>query len=136
MSDVTHLFELADRLVAECTQKGLLYELLARSWEQQTASRVWNPYANSFRIPGYNRMKPDERRRADIFWRAREYYARQHDQPPEMAIPKALLARLVELGPIDLPRISATIQKAADGKIVANDFAECIEQAENDAPKG
>jgi len=133
VSDVTHLLELADRLVAECTQKGLLYELMARSWEQQTADRVWNPYANSSRIPGYNRMTPDERRRADLLWRAREYYARQHDLPPEMAIPKALLARLVELGPIDLGRISEEVRKAAEGRIASNDFAACIEQAEKDA---
>ena len=136
VSDVTHLLELADRLVTECNQKGLLFELLARSWEAQTAPRVWNPFGNSFRIPGYNRMKPDERRRADLFWRAREYYAKQHDQPPEMAVPKALLARLVELGPIDLSRISEEVRKASDGKIAQEDFVACIQQAEKDSPTG
>lgn len=138
VSDVTHLMELSDRLVAQCTQQGLLYELLARSWGEQTAERVWNPFANSVRIPGYNRMGGEERRRADLLWRAREYYARRHNMPPEMTVPKAVLARLAALGPIDPARIAEELEsqgtggQGPGGKIATGDFADCIKQAERD----
>ncbi len=133
VSDVTHLLELSDRLLEQCMQKGLLYELLARSWEAQIAERTWNPFANSVRIPGYNRMDREGRRRADLLWRAREYYARRRDLPPEMALPKALLAHLVALGTIDPARIASELSSPDAGiRIASHDFVDALDQAQKD----
>lgn len=46
VSDVVGLPEIADQLLSELAQKGLLAEFLKKNWERQNAERSWNPLAN------------------------------------------------------------------------------------------
>jgi ribonuclease D len=98
ISDVEHLLELADTLLAELEAKGKSGEFAARNLETQNSERVWDPLSNFGRIPGYNRLSRDQRRLAQIIWHAREYYGRQHDLPPGNVASKQDMRSIIDGG--------------------------------------
>jgi ribonuclease D len=96
VSDVLHLLVLADTLLPKLTEKGLMSEFLKRNVEQQEKVREWDPFSNYVRIPGFKRMGRADKAFAEVLWRTREYYARQHDLPPENVASKAQLVSIIE----------------------------------------
>jgi ribonuclease D len=106
ISDVLHLLDLADELVAEVGHKGLMPEFQTRNLEQQNAERSWDPLANFTRIPGYNSLRGPQRRLAKVLWYAREYYGRQHDMPPGNVASRHELRALVDHDARDAQGIS------------------------------
>ena len=133
ISDVAHLLELADDLMAELKGKGLVPEFQARNLAAQDAERIWNPLANFTRIPGYNRLPRAERRFAKLLWYAREYYGRQYDLPPGNVASKQDMRSIVDRGLRDPERIAHFLnERRKRNLIVSGDFAARFGQAERD----
>ncbi len=91
VSDVVDLLPLADRLTADLSAKGLIFDFLKKNWERQIKLRTWDPLPNYVRIPGYQRMTPSQKRHARVLWYAREFYAETHNLSPETVAAKPLL---------------------------------------------
>ena len=133
ISEVTHLLELADELMAELERKGLMAEFQVRNLAAQDAERAWNPLANFTRIPGYNRLPRAERRFAKLLWYAREYYGRQYDLPPGNVASKQDMRSIVDRGLRDPERIARFLnERRKRNMIVYDDFAARFGQAERD----
>jgi ribonuclease D len=131
ISDVLHLLDLADELMAEVERKGLMAEFQARNQEQQTVQRSWDPLANFTRIPGYNGMRGAEKRLAKVLWYAREYYGRQHDVPPGNVASRQELRALVDRGVHDPSGISKFLNdNRKKARIDPMDFSVHLEAAE------
>jgi ribonuclease D len=131
ISDVLHLLDLADELMAELERKGLMAEFQARNEEQQTAERRWDPLANFTRIPGYNGMRGPQRRLARVLWHARENYGRQHDLPPGNVASRQELRALIDRGlgnPMDISRFLNERRKK--NRIDPADFSMHMREAE------
>jgi ribonuclease D len=96
ISDVAGLFQLADSLISELSKKGLAAEFQARNLAAQNMDRVWNPFPNYVRIPGFKNLGPEGKRAARLLWYARELYARKHDLPPMNVASKEDLRLLVD----------------------------------------
>ena len=83
ISDVLHLFSLADALMEELEDKGLDGSVSDEEpARRRTPSAPGTRTANFTRIPGFNRLSRAERRFARVLWYARELYGRAHDMPP------------------------------------------------------
>jgi ribonuclease D len=131
ISDVVHLLDLADELMAEVARKGLMAEFQARNLALQTAERAWDPLANFTRIPGFNSLRGHQRRLAKILWYAREYYGRQHDMPPGNVASRQELRALVDRGAHDAPGISRFLnENRKKNRVDPLDFARHLEAAE------
>jgi ribonuclease D len=134
ISDVLHLLPLADTLMAELSQRGLLEVFLERNREQESAERTWNPLGNYTRIPGFNRLSRDMREFARVVWYAREYYGRQHDVPPGMVASKQEMRDLIDQKILLPPGIVAFLNRARrKSPIDGADFAAHFAQAQRDA---
>jgi ribonuclease D len=118
ISDVLHLLDLADELMADVERKGLMPEFQARNLEQQNAARAWDPLANFTRIPGFNSMRGPRRRLAKVLWYAREYYGRQHDMPPGNVASRHELRELVDRDARDASAISGFLNKSRKKNLV------------------
>jgi ribonuclease D len=130
-SDVVHLLDLADELMAEVARRGLMAEFQARNLEQQIAERSWDPLANFTRIPGYNALRGPQRRLAKVLWYAREYYGRQHDMPPGNVASRQELRSLVDRGVHDAAGISRFLNENRKKNMVDPiDFSVHLEAAE------
>jgi ribonuclease D len=133
ISDVAHLLELADDLMTELEQKGLLAEFQERNFAAQDAERTWNPLANFTRIPGYNRLPRAERRFAKLLWYAREYYGQQFNLPPGNVASKQDMRSIVDRGLRDPEKIARFLnERRKKNMIVPGDFAARFVQAERD----
>jgi len=131
ISDVLHLLDLADELMAEIARRGLTAEFQARNLEQQMAERSWDPLANFTRIPGYNALRGPQRRFAKVLWYAREYYGRQHDMPPGNVASRQELRALVDRGSRDASGISKFLnENRKKNRVDPVDFALHMEAAE------
>jgi ribonuclease D len=136
VSDVEDLLPLADRLMAELSAKGLIFEFLRRNWERQNKRRSWDPFPNYVRIPGYHRLDPGKQRLARVLWYARELYARKHDMSPENVATKPALRQVIDAGAADPAGIARILnEKAGRHRINARDLADCLAQAEREAPR-
>ncbi|MGO9308952.1 MAG: hypothetical protein ACLQDL_08020 [Spirochaetia bacterium] len=98
ISDVMHLFSLADALMKELEEKGLMEAFRTKNQETQNAERTWDPYANFTRIPGFNRLSRPERRIARVLWCARELYGEAHDMPPGNVASKQDMRAIIDKG--------------------------------------
>jgi ribonuclease D len=98
ISDVAGLLPLADALQAELEARGLIAEFRARNLAAQNAVRVWDPFPNYVRIPGYNTFSPERKRFGKLFWYARELYARERDLPPMNVASKEEIRRILDRG--------------------------------------
>jgi ribonuclease D len=131
ISDVVHLLDLADELMAEVGRRGLMAEFRSRNIEQQTAERLWDPLANFTRIPGYNALRGPQRRLARVLWYAREYYGRQHDMPPANVASRQELRALVDRDARDAPGISRFLnENRKRNRVDPADFAMHLAAAE------
>jgi ribonuclease D len=98
ISDVTHLLPLDESFDAELREKGLREEFNARNRIAEEAERTWDPWSNFVRIPGYNRLPPDQQRFARLLWYARELYGQQHDLPPGNVASKQDMRAIIDRG--------------------------------------
>jgi ribonuclease D len=98
VSDVVDLLPLADELLAELEDEGLMAEFTQRNLAAQNAARSWNPLANFVRIPGYKRLPREGSRFGRLLWYARELYAQQHDQPTVNVASKEEIRRILDKG--------------------------------------
>jgi len=131
ISDVLHLLDLADELMAEIARRGLTEEFKSRNREQQAAERSWDPLANYTRIPGFNALRGPQRRFAKVLWYAREYYGRQHDMPPGNVASRQELRALVDRGSRDASGISKFLnENRKKNRVDPVDFAIHLEAAE------
>ncbi len=131
ISDVLHLLDLADELMAEIKQRGLTAEFQTRNLEQQAAERSWDPLANFTRIPGFNTLRGPQRRFAKVLWYAREYYGRQRDMPPGNVASRLELRALVDRGSRDASDISKFLnENRKKNRVDPVDLALHLEAAE------
>ncbi len=131
ISDVLHLLDLADELMAEVARRGLMAEFQSRNLEQQTAERSWDPLANFTRIPGFSGLRGPQRRFAKVLWYAREYYGRQHDMPPGNVASRQELRQLVDRDARDAPDISEFLNdNRKKNRVDPVDFAKHLAAAE------
>jgi ribonuclease D len=98
IADVLGLLPLADSLMRELSQKGLMPEFETRNLAVQEAERSWDPFSNYARIPGFKRLRPNGRRLARLLWYARELYAKKRDVPPGNVASKEELRLMVDHG--------------------------------------
>ncbi len=98
VADVTGLLPLADSLLRELEEKGLLPEFEARNLAVQETERTWDPFSNYTRVPGFKRLSPKGRRLARLLWYARELYAKKRDLPSGNVASKEDLRLMVDRG--------------------------------------
>jgi ribonuclease D len=96
ISDVADLFPLAESLMTEIENKGLMAEFKARNLAAQDMERSWDPFPNYVRIPGFKNFGPEGKRLGKLLWYARELYAREHDLPPMNVASKEEMRRIVD----------------------------------------
>jgi ribonuclease D len=136
ISDVLCLLDLADTLSRELEEKGLAEEFQKRNREAQDMDRVWDPLPNYTRVPGFKGLPREGKRRAQVLWYAREYYARKHDQPPMNVATKEDLRAVIDRG-LSAPSEVAAFMNEHSGRhrIVERDLVECLARAERDVPE-
>lgn len=141
ISDVVGLLELADTMAAELARRGLSVEFEKKNRERLEKVRAWDPLANFTRIPGFGRMSAAGRRRAKTLWYAREYYAREHDLPPEAVASKPQLSRIVDLGLDGADAIAAFLNEGrkrnpVDPRALARTFEAAARDSVSDPRRG
>jgi ribonuclease D len=104
--DVLPLLGLADRLLAEMAEKGLLYRFLSANARVQEKTRARDPYLGYRRLPEYRQFSAGQKRALALLWRAREKYAEAHDLPPHNVAAHEVLAGIARAEPAD-PRAMA-----------------------------
>jgi ribonuclease D len=136
ISDVLHLHELADTLLAELEKRGLAEAFRIKNQQTQDAERSWDPFANYVRIAGYNRMSKTDRRIARVLWHARELYGRDHDLPPGNVASKQDMGVIVDRGLRTGQEIAAFLnERRAKNRVVPLDLARCLAEAEKQVPR-
>ncbi|HTO23920.1 MAG TPA: ribonuclease D [Spirochaetia bacterium] len=136
ISDVLHLHELADSLLAELEQKGLLEKFRQKNRETQDAERSWDPFANYTRIPGFGRMSRPDRRFAQVLWHARELYGKAHDLPPGNVASKQDMKSIVDKGLRRAADIAAFLNQHRErNRVVASDLERLLNEAERQVPQ-
>jgi len=104
--DVRPLLGLADQLLAEMAQRGLLYRFLSANARVQEKARARDPYQGYRRLPEFRRFSAEQKRALALLWRAREKYAELHDLPPHNVAAHEVLAGIARAAPAD-PRAMA-----------------------------
>jgi ribonuclease D len=128
--DVLPLLGLADRLLAELGQRGLLYRFLSANARVQEKTRARDPYLGYQRLPEFRRFSPGQKRALALLWRAREKYAERHDLPPHNVAAHEVLAGIARAAPTD-PRAMAEALGARRSRvrIDVEDLTRLIRQA-------
>jgi ribonuclease D len=136
ISDVLQLHRLADEMLAELESKGLLEAFRLKNLETQNAERAWDPFANYTRIPGFNRLPREEKRFARVLWHARELYGRDHDMPPGNVASKQDMREMLDRRLRGADEIARFLNEHRErNRIVAQDFARCLIEAEKQVPR-
>jgi ribonuclease D len=136
ISDVLHLHRLADEMLTELESKGLLETFRAKNLETQDAERVWDPYANYTRIPGFNRLPREDKRFAKVLWYARELYGKEHDMPPGNVASKQDMRTLMDRGLRTAEQIARFLNEHRErNRIVSQDLGRCLSEAEKQVPR-
>jgi ribonuclease D len=136
ISDVMHLFSLSDSLLKELQDKGLVEVFLVKNRETQDAERVWDPYANYTRIPGFNRLSRIQRESARVLWYARELYGQAHDMPPGNVASKQDMRAILDKGMRSAEAIAAFLNEHREkNRVIAADLARCFSEAEKRVPQ-
>jgi ribonuclease D len=99
--DVLPLLGLADRLLAEMAERGLLYRFLSMNARVQEKTRARDPYQGYRRLPEFRRFSSEQRRALALLWHAREKYAEAHDLPPHNVAAHEVLAGIARAAPAD-----------------------------------
>jgi ribonuclease D len=136
ISDVLHLHRLADEMLAELEGKGLLETFRVKNLETQDAERVWDPYANYTRIPGFNRLPREDKRFAKVLWYARELYGKEHDLPPGNVASKLDMRTLMDRGLRSADQIARFLNEHRErNRVVSQDLGRCLSEAEKQVPR-
>jgi ribonuclease D len=99
--DVLPLLGLADRLLAEMVERGLLYRFLSANARVQEKTRARDPYQGYRRLPEFRRFSAEQKRALALLWHAREKYAEAHDLPPHNVAAHEVLAGIARAAPED-----------------------------------
>ncbi len=131
--DVRPLLALADRLLAEMTERGLLYRFLSLNASVQQKTRARDPYQGYRRLPEFRRFSAEQRKALALLWRAREKYAEAHDLPPHNVAAHEVLAGIARGAPKD-PRAMAEAlgQRRSRVRIDVEELTRLIRQAEGE----
>ena len=136
ISDVLHLHALADALLADLEGRGLMEKFRQKNLETQDADRVWDPFANYTRIPGFGRMSRPDRRFAQVLWHARELYGRAHDLPPGNVASKQDMKLIVDKGLRRAGDIAAFLNDHRErNRVVTSDLERLLSEAERQVPQ-
>jgi ribonuclease D len=136
ITDVIHLLELADTLMAEIGKRNLGVQFQEKNLQQQDAERIWTPLSNFTRIPGFNRMKREDRHLARVLWYAREYYGRQKDLPPGNVASKQDMAQVISRGFRDPEGIARAVNEGRKKNLIEPaGFAAQWREAERDVAR-
>jgi ribonuclease D len=136
ITDVVHLLGLADRLMAEIAQRDLAAQFQVKNLAQQDAERVWTPLSNFNRIPGYNRLKREDRRFARVLWYAREYYGQKRDLPPGNIASKQDMESVIRRGIRDPEGIAIAVNAGRKKNLIdPPGFAATWRDAERDVAR-
>jgi ribonuclease D len=131
IADVTGLFPLADSLMRELEEKGLLAEFTVRNLAVQETEKSWDPFSNYTRIPGFKRLPPEGRRLAMLLWYARELYAEKMDRPSGNVASKEDLRQLVDRNLRTTEAIADFLNKHRRRNFVdPAQFGACLREAE------
>jgi ribonuclease D len=128
--DVLPLLGLADRLLAEMMERGLLYRFLSMNARVQEKTRARDPYQGYRRLPEFRRFSAEQRRALALLWHARERYAEAHDLPPHNVAAHEVLAAIARAAPAD-PRAMAEAlgQRRSRVRIDLEEFTSLIRAA-------
>ncbi len=128
--DVLPLLGLADRLLAEMVEKGLLYRFFSANARVQEKTRARDPYQGYRRLPEFRRFSAEQKRALALLWRAREKYAELHDLPPHNVAAHEVLAGIARAAPAD-PRDMAEAlgQRRSRVRLDLEELARLIRQA-------
>jgi ribonuclease D len=99
--DVLPLLGLADRMLAELAERGLLYRFLSANARVQEKTRARDPYLGYQRLPEFRRFSAGQKRALALLWGAREKYAELHDLPPHNVAAHEVLAGIARAAPTD-----------------------------------
>lgn len=136
ISDVMHLFSLSDSLLSELQDKGLMEIFLVKNKETQDAERVWDPYSNYTRIPGFKGLSREDRQSARVLWYARELYGKDHDLPPGNVASKLDLRTIIDKGMRSADDIARFLNEhRARNRVVPADLSRCLVEAEKRVPQ-
>lgn len=131
ISDVLHLHELQDSLMAELEQKGLTEAFRVKNLQTQNAERSWDPYSNYTRIPGFKGLSREEKQSARVLWYAREIYGQAHDMPPGNVASKQDMKTIIDKGMRSSDEIAALLNEhRTRNRIDARDLAAKFKEAE------
>jgi ribonuclease D len=134
---VLPLLGLADRLLAEMAERGLLYRFLSANARVQEKTRARDPYQGYRRLPEFRRFSPEQKRILALLWRAREKYAELHDLPPHNVAAHEVLAGIARAAPAE-PRAMAEAmgedQRRSRVRIDVEELTRLIRQA-GEAPE-
>ena len=136
ISDVLHLHELQDSLMAELEQKGLAEAFRVKNLQTQNAERVWDPYANYTRISGFKGLSREDRESARVLWYARELYGQAHDMPPGNVASKQEMRMIIDKGIRSADQIAAFLnENRSRNRVVPADLSRCFTEAEKQVPQ-
>lgn len=129
--DVLPLLGLADRLLAELVERGLLFRFLSANARVQEKSRARDPYLGYQRLPAYGRLPAEHKRLLAALWRARERYAERHDLPPHNVAPHELLVEAARGGSTDPGALAEVLaRRPARGRLDTGELAVLIREAQ------
>jgi ribonuclease D len=132
--DVLPLLGLADRLLAEMAERGLLYRFLSANARVQEKTRARDPYQGYRRLPEFRRFSIEQKRALAMLWRAREKYAELHDLPPHNVAAHEVLAGIARAAPTDPRAIAEALgQRRSRVRIDVEELAALIRAAGEDA---
>jgi ribonuclease D len=132
--DVLPLLGLADRLLAEMADRGLLYRFLSMNASVQQKTRARDPYQGYRRLPEFRRFSTEQRKALAMLWHGREKYAELHDLPPHNVAAHEVLAGIARTAPAD-PRAMAEAlgQRRSRVRIDVEELTRLIRAAGEDA---
>ncbi len=131
--DVLPLLGLADRLLAEMAERGLLLRFLSANARVQEKTRARDPYQGYRRLPEFRRFSPEQKRVLALLWRAREKYAEAHDLPPHNVAAHEVLAGIARACPAG-PRAmaEALAQRRSRVRVEVGELEALIRQAQEE----
>jgi ribonuclease D len=128
--DVLPLLGLADRLLAEMVERGLLYRFLSANAHVQEKTRARDPYQGYRRLPEFRRFSAEQKRALALLWRAREKYAELHDLPPHNVAAHEVLAGIARAAPADPRELAEALgRRRSRVRIDVEELAALIRQA-------
>jgi ribonuclease D len=131
VADVMGLFPLADSLLPELAEKGLMAEFMAHNRAAEVTERSWDPFSNYTRIPGFKRLRPEGRRLAMLLWYARELYGKKRDLPSANVASKEDLRHMVDHGLHSAEAIASYLNNKRNRHMIdPGQWGACLREAE------